>query len=97
MAMFVGVGTVDLRIYDVESLKAKTSLVRKIIRRTREKFPISMCEIEMKEDIEQSVVGFSFVGTHESAIGSLMNQVIEYIEALHLANVTSADFTIEGF
>ena len=97
MAMFVGIGTVELRLYDLDTLRAKTSLIRKIMRRTRDKFPISMCEVEMQEDIEQSVIGFSSVGTHESATGTLMNHVIEFIESLHLANVMSADFTVEGF
>ena len=97
MAMFVGVGTLELRIYDLDSLKAKTGVVRKIMRRARERFPISICEVEMQQDLEQSVLGFTSVGTNESATKTLMNRVIEFIESLHMANVISADYTVEGF
>jgi len=97
MAMFVGIGTLELRLYEINSLKEKSSVIRRILRRTRDRFRISIQEVELLTEFEQAVLGFASVGSHQAAVDKMMNNIIEFIEELRMADVLSADFTVEGF
>ena len=62
MAMFVGVCSVQLRLYGVESLKDKRSVVRRVIRRTQDRFRIAMNEVGHLDDLERSEIGIAVIG-----------------------------------
>ncbi len=97
MAMFVGVCSVQLRLYGVESLKDKRSVVRRVIRRTQDRFRIAMNEVGHLDDLERSEIGIAVIGNDQGVLNSLLDRVVAFIEELHLADVGSAEFTIEAF
>jgi uncharacterized protein len=97
MAMFVGVCSMDLALYGCENLKQKRGVVRRIIRRTQDRHRIAMSEIGELDDLDSALLGIAVIGNDQSVLNGLLDRVIGFVEELHLADVRSADFTIEAY
>ncbi len=97
MAMFVGVCSMDLGLYGCENLKQKRGVVRRIIRRTQDRHRIAMSEIAALDDLDSALLGIAVIGNDQAVLNSLLDRVIEFVEELHLADVRSAEFTIEAY
>lgn len=76
------VGTVKLRLYApwVHSLKEKRMVVKSLCARVRNKFNVSIAEIE-DQDIHQSIVlGFACVSSDNAHADRILDSIISYIE-----------------
>ncbi len=91
--MVVGVGTVELRLHGVQSLKEKRSVVRSVVRRVQNEFRISAAEVGALDDHRSAVVGFSVVTNDARLANSLLDQVVDAVEGFGLAEV--ADVSLE--
>jgi len=75
-------GIVKIRIYApwVHSLKEKRMIVKSICSRVRNKFNVSIAEIE-DQDIHQSIVlGFACVTTNNAHADKIIDTVIGFVE-----------------
>ena len=95
--MFVGICTLHLGLYDLSSIKEKRSLVKRVIRRTQDRFKIAMNETGMLDDLSCAEIGLAVVGNDQALVNSLIDKIINHVEGLHLADVHHADFTIEAY
>lgn len=92
--MVVGVGTVDLYLPEAHGLKDKRGVVRRVLERTRNRFPVSAAEVDSLDLHQKATLGFAVVSNDARLADSILNQVLDYIEGLHLAQVTRTDLEI---
>jgi uncharacterized protein YlxP (DUF503 family) len=93
--MFVGVGQVELFIPDSGSLKSKRFVLKSIKTKIRNKFNVSVAEIENNDKWQRSSLGFAVVSNDRKIVDSTLNQVINYIESDYRVEVI--DRSIEIF
>ncbi len=86
--MVVGVLRLELLLHAPHSLKEKRSIVRKILGRCRERFPVSCAETGMHELWQRTELGFAMVGQSEADNHSAFARIEEEIERIGLAEVT---------
>jgi hypothetical protein len=95
--MVAGVCCLRLALHDVFSLKEKRSIVKKIVERVRNRFPVSIAEVGDNDILRSAQVGFSMVGNDRAYINSCLDKVIDYIESLHLAEIVDEQMEIMSF
>ena len=95
--MFVGICTLNLGLYDIDSLSEKQRVIKRIIRRTQDRYKISMNETGMLQDLTCAEIGLAVVGSDQSYLNSLLDRIINHVEDLHIADVRHADFTIDAY
>lgn len=77
--MVVGVLRLDLLLYSPASLKEKRGIVRSILGRCRNRFPVSCAETGLQDIWQRAELGFAMVGPTENAIRLVFDQVEEEI------------------
>jgi uncharacterized protein len=92
--MVVGVCCLRLALHDVFSLKEKRSIVKKIIERVRNRFPVSIAEVGDNDIWQCAQIGFSMAGNDRAYINSCLDKVIDYVENLYLAEIIDQQMEI---
>ncbi|WP_027625023.1 DUF503 domain-containing protein [Clostridium lundense] len=78
--MIIGTAKVYLRASWVHSLKEKRMIVQSITTKVRNKFNVSIAEIE-DQDIHQSIVlGIAYVSNDTRHVNTVVQNVLNYIE-----------------
>ncbi|EPY6472041.1 DUF503 domain-containing protein [Clostridium sporogenes] len=78
--MIIGTAKIYLYANWVHSLKEKRMIVKSIIFKTKNKFNVSIAEVEM-QDIHQSIViGIACVSNNTKQADSIIQNVVNYIE-----------------
>ncbi|TYO99716.1 hypothetical protein EDC39_102242 [Geothermobacter ehrlichii] len=85
--MLVGVLQLDLNIYQVASLKGKRAVVRKILGRLRNRFPVSAAEVGLYDSWQRAALGFSVVAVERGQIEALFEKIEAEIEGSGLADL----------
>jgi len=83
----VGVCQLRMIINGVSSLKEKRGVARRIIARVKNKFPVSIAEVEDNDLWQSLVIGFCMVGNDRSFVNSWLDKTIDFIENLYLAEI----------
>ena len=78
--MFVGIAQVELYIPESGSLKSKRLVLKSIKTRIRNKFNVSVAEIENNDKWQRSSVGLAVVSNEKKVVDSTLNQIINFIE-----------------
>ena len=89
--MVVGYGMMDLFMEGVGSLKGKRRIILKILGRTRNRFPISISEVDMQDLWQRARLGYCVVGTSQQVVERILHQVVDYVDSLHLAQITQSE------
>lgn len=92
--MVVGVGIVDIYIFDSRSLKRKRGVLRSILKRTQNHFNISIAEVGNNDNWKKSRIGFSVVGNNTSYINSKTDEILRFIDSLNLAEILNSKIEI---
>lgn len=93
--MFVGALRIEIYIPDCQSLKAKRSVVRKLIQRIKSKYNVSIAEIDNHDIWQRATVAISHVSTSENLTRELLSRVLENaIEHTHEAEVIEHDLSV---
>ena len=85
--MVVGVCQLRMIINGVSSLKEKRGVVKKIIARVKNKFSVSIAEVEDNDLWQSLVIGFCMVGNDRRYINSCLDKILDFIENLYLAEI----------
>ena len=85
--MVVGVCQLRMIIHGVTSLKEKRGVARKIITRVKNKFSVSIAEVEDHDLWQSLVIGFCMVGNDRRYINSCLDKILDFIENLYLAEI----------
>ncbi len=86
--MVVGVLRLELFLPAPQNLKEKRAIVRKIIGRCRERFPVSCAETGLNDLWQRAELGFAMVGQSESDSHSVFSRIEDEIERIGLAQIS---------
>lgn len=92
--MVVGTLKVRFRMFDVASLKAKRSIVKSIINRTRNKFNVSIAETGTLDSHQWCEIGVCTVGNDSRKINSVLDIVLDFMENMDLAMLADSQIEI---
>ena len=82
--MHVGVCQIQLRLPENGSLKDKRQVVQSVTSRTRQKFNVSIAEVEDNDHHQLLTLGISCVSNHPRHANEVLSHVVEYIQSLRL-------------
>jgi uncharacterized protein YlxP (DUF503 family) len=91
--MIVGLLTLDLHIPEANSLKSKRLVIKSLIDRIKNKFNVSIAEVDANDLWQRSVIGIAYVANETQII----NKVFEKIKNLVLGShsIELIDATME--
>ncbi|MFH0809141.1 MAG: DUF503 domain-containing protein [Pseudomonadota bacterium] len=92
--MFVGVARVVLLIHEGNSLKDKRSVRRKLIERLKAKFNASVAEVGGNDLLRHLEIGIGVVGNDRAFVNSCLDNLLNYLDELQLAEIIETDTDI---
>jgi uncharacterized protein len=87
----VGVLKVSLLLPENHSLKGKRGVLKRIQGRVANRFNISTSECGDQDLWQSSVLGFAAIGTSKTVIEKTLQNLVEFIDGMGLAQVTDSD------
>ncbi len=85
--------TIDLIIHDSNSLKRKRRVLKSIRDRLRQKFNVSVAELDYQDLWQRALLGVASVGNDRAFLHRVLEQAVAMVEGMHLAEVV--DYQIE--
>ncbi|MCK4388822.1 MAG: DUF503 domain-containing protein [Desulfobacterales bacterium] len=92
--MVVGIATIVLRIPGNTSLKGKRRVVRCVITRIQNSFNASAAEVGANDIHQRAEIGVAFVGNDRRWINSKLDKVLNFVEAMQVAEIIDSDMEI---
>lgn len=78
--MIVGICKVSLYAQWVKTLKEKRMIIKSIISKIKNKFNVSISEVECQDIHEKIVIGFTCISNEVSHADSIIDNVLNFIE-----------------
>jgi uncharacterized protein YlxP (DUF503 family) len=91
----VGIARLTIFIPQSHSLKEKRMVLRRIKDRTRQKFNVSIAEVEDNDVWQRGVIGLALVGNDRRFVESALDEVVRFVRGE--AEVTNAEREIQTF
>lgn len=88
--MVVGVLRLELIIHAPQNLKEKRGVVRKILGRCRERFPVSCAETGLLDLWQRTELAFTMVSGDEAQVSGVFSRIEAEIERIGLAEVSDS-------
>ncbi|MGB8264628.1 MAG: DUF503 domain-containing protein, partial [Dehalococcoidales bacterium] len=82
--MNIGVCKIDLRIPENETLKGKRMVVQSIIARVRDKFHVSVAEVENGDMWQIATIGVCCVSNDNRHTNEMISRIVDFIETTRL-------------
>ena len=92
--MVIGLCHLELLLEGNFSLKGKRQVVKSIVDRARQRFNISIAEVEDQELWQKAVLGVCTVANDRQRVNSILDKVVSFIEKTNLAQVTDSQIEI---
>jgi uncharacterized protein YlxP (DUF503 family) len=92
--MVVGAARVELHVHGSQSLKEKRGVIRSITQRVRNRFNVSVAEVGGQDTWQRAVLGLAVAANEAPQARRRLEEAIEFIEGLHLAEVLDQDVEI---
>jgi uncharacterized protein len=81
MGMIVGLCTLELHIPDAQSLKGKRQVLSSMITRLRNRFNISVAEIDEQDLWQKAILGVVCVANDTGRVNQVLDQVLNFIRS----------------
>jgi len=91
--MFIGVCTFDVHIPDSGSLKAKRQVLRSLKDRIRNRFNVSVAEVDDNDLWQKASLAVAAVGNDKSHLNQTLDHVLDLVRAVPELNLL--DYQIE--
>jgi uncharacterized protein len=88
--MVVGVLKLRLLIPENHSLKGKRGVLKRIQARVADQFNVSVTECDDQDLWQSAVLGFAAAGTSQPVVEATLQKVVDFIDALGLAELGEA-------
>lgn len=95
--MVVGVCTVTLVLHDSHSLKDKRQVLKSVIEKVRNRFNVSVAETGSNDLWQRAEIGIAAVGNDKAFVNSVLDRALNFIEGMHLAEVTDSGIELLNF
>jgi uncharacterized protein YlxP (DUF503 family) len=92
--MKVGILTVRLRLPENQSLKGKRQVVKSVIQRVRNRFNVSVAEVEDQDLWQLATIGVACVSNSAAHVNEVLSKVQDFIAGSHL-DAELLDYEIE--
>jgi uncharacterized protein YlxP (DUF503 family) len=79
--MHLGTLTIVLYLHDTESLKDKRQILKSLIATTRQKFNVSIAEVEDMDLWRRATLGIACVANDGQHVNRVLDSVLDYIES----------------
>ena len=73
--MVVGVLRLDLHLHGVHSLKEKRGVVRKLLARCRNRYPVSAAEVGHQDLWQRTLIGIALASSSEAVIAPILERL----------------------
>lgn len=93
MALQIGICSLDLHLRGMGSLKEKRRVMRSLVTRIRNKFNVSIAEIDYQDYWQRSYLGVACVSNERQYLHQVLQQVVNYIDKF--PEVELGDYQIE--
>ncbi len=94
MAMTVGISKITLILHEGMSLKAKRKVVKSILEKCRNKFNVSIAEVEDNDLYQRATIGVAIVGNDGRFVNSALDKILEYVDSLKLAEIAEQEIEL---
>lgn len=91
--MIVGLLTMELHIPESNSLKAKRLVIKSLKDRIKNRYNVSIAEVDANDLWQRCVLGTACVGNGTKIVNQTLNQVLEFVLNTHSVEVI--DSTME--
>ena len=91
--MIVGLLTLDLHIPEANSLKSKRMVIKSLIDRIKNKFNVSVAEVDANNLWQRSVIGIALVANETQFINKVFEKIKNTVSNTH--SVELIDSTME--
>lgn len=88
--MIVGLLTLDLHIPEANSLKSKRLVIRSLIDRIRNKFNVSISEVDANDLWQRSVIGIAYVANETVIINKVFEKIKNQVNDNHSVELINA-------
>ena len=92
--MHIGTLTVVVRLHASESLKDKRQIIKSLIETTRQKFNISIAEVDDLDLWRQATLGVAFVSNDSRHVNRVLDKVLDTLESNPLLDVGEVEMDI---
>jgi uncharacterized protein len=86
-AMVVGVCQIDVLVHESGSLKDKRSVLKRVIARVHDTFPVAIAEVGGNDLWQRAQLGISAVGNEEAHVNAVLDKVVNFVDGLHLVEL----------
>jgi len=93
--MIVGVLTVELAIFDAQSLKDKRRVILSLRQRMSQRFNVSVAEVAYNDSPKRSRLGVAIVSDDSRAVHAQFDKVVELVRKM--GGLTLLDYSRELF
>lgn len=91
--MHIGICTLHLRLVEARSLKEKRRVIKSIKDRTKNKFNVSIAEVDSLDNWRWAILGVACVSNDARFTNSMLSNVVDFIDRIHLVELV--DYEIE--
>lgn len=78
--MVVGVCQISLSLPGVDSLKAKRSIVRRVVDRAANRFNVAVAEVGRQDVHRQALIGFAVVSGDRRHANSMLDAIVSFVD-----------------
>ncbi|MEM8605566.1 MAG: DUF503 domain-containing protein [Myxococcota bacterium] len=78
--MVVGVCQISLSLPGVDSLKAKRSIVRRVVDRAANRFNVAVAEVGRQDVRRQALIGFAVVSGDRRHANSMLDAIVSFVD-----------------
>ena len=90
--MIVGVLEFEILIYSSSSLKEKRLVLKSLKDRLKNKFNISVAELDFQDKWQRSKIGIAMIGNERSFVENSLHQIFDFIDSADSFEITAYNF-----
>jgi uncharacterized protein YlxP (DUF503 family) len=90
--MIIGVLTVEIFIPSSGSLKEKRFVLKSLKDRLKNKYNISVAELDFQDKWQRSVLGIAVIGNEESHLQKYLQQIFQFMDNSEFYEIISFNF-----
>ncbi len=92
--MLIAAAMIELALPEADSIKAKRRVAHAVKDRLRQRFNLSVAEVDAQDDRHAICIGCVMVGVNPRHLRDQLEKVIRFVERLALAEVVGDDIVI---
>jgi hypothetical protein len=92
--MVIGTLKIRLRVPDSHSLKEKRRVVKSIKDRLKNKFNVSVSEVDALDSHQIAVLGVATVSNDKRFVESVLSQVLNHVSLNHFAQIVEHEIEV---